>query len=175
MNKDFLDQILNSPELPSLPAVAVRVIEMSSDPEVRMADLAATIQQDQAIAAKILRTVNSSFFGLREKCSSIEKALVMLGLGPVKSLVLGFSLVRSLEGDENDPFDYVSYWRRGLYTGIAGKLIAANIRYPKQDEAFLAGLLQDVGMVAMYRALKDEYLEVCQRVGTNVRDGTWCG
>ena len=71
-----------------------------------MDELAKEIQYDQGIAAKILRTVNSSFFGLRRRCSSIDHALVMLGLGPVKSLVLGFSLVQTVSGEDGDELNF---------------------------------------------------------------------
>jgi len=163
MDQDLLDEILNSPELPSLPAVAVQVLELTSDPDVKITDLDQAIRQDQALSARILKTVNSSFFGLRERCSSIEKALVLLGLGPVKSLVLGFSLVSSMGTDADDPFDFPAYWRRGLYTAIAARLFAEKVCPAKADEAFLAGLLQDVGMVAMYRALGARYLEAMSK------------
>ena len=159
MNPEKLEQILRCPSLPSLPAVAVRVIELTADPEVNLAELAATIQNDQALSTKILRTVNSSFYGLRERCSTIQKALVMLGLGPVKSLVLGFSLVQAIDGHP-DGFDYVTHWRRALYAGISAKLLADKILPDAADEAFLAGLLQDIGVVAAYRALGDEYTEI---------------
>jgi len=169
MNASVLEEILNCSELPSLPAVAVRVIEQSSDPDVSMTELAATISSDQALSAKVLRTVNSSFYGLRQKCSSIQKALVMLGLGPVKSLALGFSLVNSIETDQNPAFDYVGYWRRSLYTAMAAQAIAEAARLEKPEEAFLCGLLQDIGMIAMYRGLGERYLEVCEKVGWDHR------
>lgn len=160
MNPDKLEQILHCSTLPSLPAVAVRVLELTADPEVNLGELAVTIQNDQALSTKILRTVNSSFYGLREPCSTIQKALVMLGLGPVKSLVLGFSLVQAIESDAACSFDYVAHWRRAIYSAIAAKLLADRFCPANADEAFLAGLLQDIGVVASYRALGQEYLDV---------------
>tara|TARA_R110002072_G_scaffold42064_22_gene119245 strand:+ start:144042 stop:145550 length:1509 start_codon:yes stop_codon:yes gene_type:complete len=159
MDTQLLDKILNCPSLPSLPAVAIRVLELTSDPDVKMDQLAKEIQIDQGIAAKILRTVNSSFYGLRKRCSSIEQALIMLGLVPVKSLVLGFSLVSSVDGVENDEFNYVSYWERGLTTAVGAKF-AAELTKNRDiiDEAFLSGLFQDIGMVAMHRTIGEEYL-----------------
>lgn len=68
MDTQLLDDILSCPTLPSLPSVAIRVLELTSDPDVKMEELAKEIQYDQGIAAKILRTVNSSFFGLRRRC-----------------------------------------------------------------------------------------------------------
>jgi two-component system cell cycle response regulator len=162
MDTQLLDDILSCPNLPTLPSVAIRVLERTSDPDVKMDELAKEIQFDQGIAAKILRTVNSSFFGLRRRCSSIEHALVMLGLGPVKSLVLGFSLVSTINGEEGDLFDYQAYWKRCLTSAVASKY-AAELAGNKLivDEAFLAALFQDIGMIGMYRTLQGEYLDVC--------------
>lgn len=168
MNRELLEEILSCPSLPSLPAVAVRVIELTASAEVSMKDIAATIENDQALAAKVLRTVNSSFYGLRTRCATISKALVMLGLGPVKTLALGFSLVSSI-GEQDASFDYVSYWRRGLYTAVASKLIAEAAKKTCAEEAFLGGLLQDVGVMAMYRALGKRYMNVMDQAGGDHR------
>ncbi|MCR9076378.1 MAG: HDOD domain-containing protein [bacterium] len=166
MDTQLLDDILSCPTLPTLPSVAVRVLELTSDPDVEMDELAREIQYDQGIAAKILRTVNSSFFGLRRRCSSIEHALVMLGLGPVKSLVLGFSLVSTIKGEEGDTFDYQSYWKRALTSAIAGKYAAVHVENNTIiDEVFLAGLFQDVGMIALHRTLGDRYMEIVGGAG----------
>lgn len=164
METQLLDDILSCPNLPTLPSVAVRVLELTSDPDVEMEQLAREIQFDQGIAAKILRTVNSSFFGLRRRCSSIEHALVMLGLGPVKSLVLGFSLVQTVKGESGDEFDYQGYWKRCLTSAVAAKYAAEQTgNRTIVDEAFLVGLFQDIGMVAMYRTLGDRYLQVLKQ------------
>lgn len=168
MNRELLEEILSCPSLPTLPAVALRVIELTASDDVSMKELAATIENDQALAAKVLRTVNSSFYGLRTRCATISKALVMLGLGPVKTLALGFSLVSSL-GEQDPKFDYVSYWRRGLYSAVSAKLFAEAARQKCGEGAFLGGLLQDVGVMALYRALGQRYLEVMALAGGDHR------
>ncbi len=160
MKNGLIEEVLACPALPSLPAVALRVIDLTSDPNVKMHELAETITNDQGLAAKILKTVNSSYYALRTPCGSIQKALVMLGLSPVKTLALGFSLVSSMDSRGDSGFDYVAYWRRGLYTGVAAKAFAEVVRSPISEEAFLAGLLQDIGQMAMYRALQGRYLKV---------------
>lgn len=169
MNAETLDEILSCPSLPSLPAVAVRVIELTSDPDLVLADLATTIQNDQGLSAKILRTVNSSFYALRKKCTTIEQALVILGMASVKSLALGFSLVESVGDPDDTCFDYVSYWRRGLYTAVGAKIIASKAGRDFADEAFLAGLLQDIGMIAIYRRFKEEYVSLLQQAEADAK------
>lgn len=159
MDTALLEEILACPSLPSLPAVAGRVLEMTQNPDVSITELASAIQNDQGLTAKILRTVNSSFYGLTTKCGSIQKALVLLGLSPVKSLVLGFSLVECVgKDDDKGVFDFQKHWQRGLYSGVAAKLVyeVGGVAGDK-EEAFVAGLLQDIGSVAMYRSVPHLY------------------
>ncbi len=164
MDHELLEEVLSCPTLPSLPAVAVEVIELTRDPEVKLEQLAATIEHDQGLASKVLRTVNSSYYGLRQKCSTIRQALVVLGLSAVKSLALGFSLVSSVKR-KGDDFDYDTYWRRGLFTAISARSIAKAAGCPFEDEAFLAGLLQDIGMVALYESLGGRYASILEQTG----------
>ena len=164
MNETLIKQILECPQLPSLPAIAVRVIELSSDENASFDELADLIQNDQGISSKVLRTVNSSYYGLRQPCSTIHKAIVLLGLSPVKSLALGFSLVDAV-GEEDVGFPFETYWRRGLFAAVGGKAIATRIGSKSADEAFLAGLLQDIGMIAMYRALGQRYTDLIRVAG----------
>ena len=175
MNQDVMERILRCPTLPSLPAVAVRVIELTSNVHVSLNDLAGTIQNDQAVAAKILRTVNSSFYGLRRPCATINQALVMLGLSTVKSLALSFSLVATLGAGAQGGFDYVSYWRRSLYTAVGARCLARSTGITEgEDEAFLGGLLQDVGMVALHQVLGSDYLRVILQTGGDHRKLVKC-
>jgi len=169
MNHQLLEEILACPTLPSLPAVAVRVIELTQKKDVKLPELAETIQHDQALAAKVLRTVNSSFYALRRKCTTINQALVMLGLSTVKSLALGFSLVSAVKQGQDTRFDYVAYWRRGLYTAVGAKCVARDAQLPFGDEVFLGGLLQDIGVMALYQTLKDDYIEIMDRTAGDHR------
>jgi len=169
LTNDILEKILSCPTLPSLPAVAMRVVELTAQADVSMKELAATIENDQALSAKVLRTVNSSFYAVRTRCSTISKALVLLGLGPVKTLALGFSLVHAVSENADSTFDYQSYWRRALFTGVSAKCIAEAARLKCAEEVFLGGLLQDVGMIAMLRALSNNYLDIVAQTGGDHR------
>ncbi|MBX3386914.1 MAG: HDOD domain-containing protein [Phycisphaeraceae bacterium] len=159
MNPEVLERVLNCRQLPSLPAVAMRVVELTADQSVSMKALAETIQNDQALSAKILRTVNSSLFGLRKKCSNINQAITFLGMSAVKTLALGFSLVTAIK-DASKDFDLTEHWRRALFTAVAAKNIAARSGVGYQEECFLGGLLQDVGMIVLLQTLGEEYAKV---------------
>lgn len=160
MNPDVLEKVLACRDLPSLPAVAMKVVELTNSEHVSMKALADTIQNDQALAAKILRTVNSSMYALRTRCSSINQAIVMLGLSAVKSLALGFSLVSAIKDSRTQGFDLADHWRRSLYTGIAARAISNRAGLGNAEECFLGGLLQDVGMIALFQTMGEDYLTV---------------
>ena len=150
MNQDVLDRVLRSPRLPSLPTVALEVINLAQQPDVGFKQIAAVIRQDPALSSKILKTVNSSFYGQVREISTISRAIQVLGLNSVKTMALGFSLVGNLKDSRKWGFDHVEYWRRSLYTATAARILSRHAGIVQQEEAFLGGgLLQDVGMVAL--------------------------
>ncbi len=160
MNPEVLERVMACRELPTLPAVAMRVVELTANDSVSFKQLADAIQNDQALAAKILRTVNSSMYAVRTKCSSINQAIVMLGMSAVKTLALSFTLVSAVKDTDTGEFDMEAHWRRALHTAIAARCIANKARLPNAEECFLGGLLQDVGMIALNQALGKDYRRV---------------
>lgn len=160
MNQRLLQEVLGSTRLPTPPAIAMQIIEMTDDPNVTPADLTKLVQADSALSAKILKTVNSAFYGLATPAATIERAQIMLGLNAIKTLTLGFSLVQTLADTDGHTFDYVAYWKRSVYAAACAKTIAARTRSMEPEEALLGGLLQDVGMVVLHRTLGDDYDEI---------------
>ncbi|MCH2160526.1 MAG: HDOD domain-containing protein, partial [Phycisphaerales bacterium] len=94
MKDAALERIMNSPDLPTLPAVAAQMLELTTRSDVELSEIAKVIEHDPAIATRVLKTVNSSFYGLTRRVMSIRQALAYLGMETVKGLVLGFSLAR---------------------------------------------------------------------------------
>jgi diguanylate cyclase (GGDEF)-like protein len=159
MPKPTLEHILACPNLPSLPTVAMEVLELTRNANVQLTEIACVVQNDPALCAKILKTVNSSFYGLSKPCPTITRALTYLGLSTVKSLVLGFSLVDCTKVSE-DGFDMIDYWRRCVYSAAAARRIAAMRNTCDPEEAFIAALMQDLGMPAIFQAIGREYVDV---------------
>ena len=154
-----IDDILACPQLPSLPAAAIEVLELSKDPNLYLRQLADAIQKDPALTAKILRTVNSSYYRLSVPCPTITRALSYLGLNLVRSLVLGFSLVESTRSVGGE-FDFQNFWRRTLTAATAARRIAAIHRRCDPDEAFTGALMADIGMLAMHQVMRHGYAAV---------------
>lgn len=159
--QDPRESILKNPRLPTLPAVAIQVLELTKQPNTDLKEIAKVIQNDQALSARIIRTVNSSHFGLSRPCANINQAIVFLGLNAVKMLALGFSLASAVHDDDEWQvnFDYIDYWRRCLHAAAASREIARATSAWDPEEAFLAALMQDIGMIAFFRAYGDIYLQ----------------
>ena len=122
MKEELIKKIRACPTLPSLPAIAVQVLKLAQKDHVDIAEIARVISKDPALSSKILRTVNSSFYGRANTISTISHALVLLGLQSVKTLVLGFSLVGNLSKTKTKGFKHVTYWRRSVYAATAARL-----------------------------------------------------
>jgi HD-like signal output (HDOD) protein len=161
MAHEHRDLVLMNPRLPTLPAVAVQVLELTKQPQTDLKQIADVIQNDQALTARIIRTVNSSYFGLSRPCADMRQAMVYLGLSAVKMLALGFSLATVISDDDEWQvnFNYIDYWRRSLHSAAAAREIATVTNAWDREEAFLAALLQDIGMIAFFRAYGDIYLQ----------------
>lgn len=160
MVRPKLDDVVSCPSLPSLPVVAAEVIELTSDPNVAMKKIAQCVQKDQALAGKVLKTVNSSYYGLATPCGSIERAMAFLGMNTVKSLVLGFSLVDVTKLSAAGGFDLMAHWRRAIVGAVSSRQVAVATRSADPDEAFMAALFQDIGALACHVALRQSYHEI---------------
>lgn len=170
MQENVYDRVLTCPALPTLPTIAVRLLELTRDPNVSIPEIGRLVQSDPGLSAKILRTVNSSLYALTRPCTTIDRALGLLGLKSVKSLVLGFSLIESVRGLHTNPeFDPDAFWRRAIFTSAAARQLAAAGRACDPDEAFVGGLFQDMGMLAACVALDRVYTDVLAQASQDHR------
>lgn len=167
MKDELINKIKGCPTLPSLPAIALQVLELAHKDHVDIAEIARVISKDPALSSKILRTVNSSFYGRANTISTISHALVLLGLQSVKTLVLGFSLVGNLSKTKTKGFKHVTYWRRSVYAATAARLLAGKLHIVQQEECFLGALLMDIGMLVLDQVLGEEYGNVCDGASTH--------
>ncbi len=146
----------------TLPNVAVRVLELTDQAQVDAVALRECIEKDPALTTKVLRVVNSSLFGLRCPVSNLSQALALLGAKPLKLLVLGFSLPAGLfTGVEANTLRW--YWRRTLTKAVAAREICEALGRGSADEAFVAALLQDLGMLLLIQELGAPYVELVDK------------
>ncbi len=158
MTSQLLQRVKGCPNLPSMPAIAVQVLELTRDSDAEVSEIAGLVSRDPAMSAKILKTANSSFYGRSSRVSTISQAVIILGLQAVKTLVLGFSLVNNLSADKSRGFDHRTYWKRSIYAATAARACAAKAGVgAQQEEAFLAALLADIGMLVLDLTVPDAY------------------
>jgi HD-like signal output (HDOD) protein len=140
----------------SRPTVAMELVRLAEEERVDAKALKDCISQDPALACKILRVVNSSLFGLNRPVADLNQAIGLLGIKPLKLLVLGFSLPDALFA-ELAARELEWYWTNTLTRAVAARLIAEQLWHQPGDEAFTAGLLQDIGILVLLRELGEPY------------------
>jgi len=144
-------------DLPTLPTVASKVMEMTRDPQCSQIDLAAVVEQDPAIAARLLKLVNSPFYGIAGTVSSVQQALVFVGMSNIRNLVLSASAMEIFhEGGEIGPFSRKELWIHSLGCAIAARRLAQASRSLDPETAFTAGLIHDVGKVVLDRFFRED-------------------
>lgn len=149
---------LTDVKLPSLPSAAVKILELVQDPDVDVQALGKTIELDPALAARVVRLANSSLFGLTREISSVRQALVILGLRTVKLAALSFTLLDSL-GKSVKAKSLAHCWRQILTNAMGCRLLGSLFEIDP-EEGFLAGLMQDIGLLVCAQNLGKDYLDL---------------
>ncbi len=145
--------------LPSLPGVVTELLASFANDDIDVDQVARRIAHDQALAARVLRVANSSFYGLQNRVSTIQEAVVVLGFRAVRSMVLAIGMSGLLRADRCPGFDAHSYQLHGVGAAIAA-LELATMAGVNRDLAFTAGLLHDIGKLALAANFPTEYGEV---------------
>jgi diguanylate cyclase (GGDEF)-like protein len=144
-------------DFPSPSKVATDIIALARDPEIEMAKVAQAVGRDPAMTAKILRIANSAFYAQRRPSQNLRQALVIIGLNAALTLALSFSLVNSMRALRAAGIDYPRFWRRCLLAATAARAFSESAKVGQAEDIFLAGLLQDMGVLALDRASRDFY------------------
>ncbi|MGV3525644.1 MAG: HDOD domain-containing protein [Candidatus Sericytochromatia bacterium] len=146
--------------LPTLPVIAGQVMQRLGDPDSSIQDIAELILKDQSMSVKILKLVNSAFYGFPKRIGTISHALSILGFETVRGLVLGISILDTFQVRE---FDLVRFWEHSIRTASLTSFLAMKANYPRRDEAFTVGLIHDVGKLVFMLKAPDQYHDVLER------------
>jgi diguanylate cyclase (GGDEF)-like protein len=149
-------------KLPSAPAIAVRIIDIVQSEDFSFSELGAVIQSDPALVTKILRLVNSGYYGIPQKIGSIETAIALLGVNAVKNIALSFTIPNVFKVQGVTSFDFDRFWRRSAIAAVAADLIARVVQF-NGEEVFINALLQDIGIATIFTCRKDDYQSVLDR------------
>ncbi|MBI5058320.1 HDOD domain-containing protein [candidate division KSB1 bacterium] len=147
--------------LPTLPHVAVELLRQSERAETSLSEIALLVEKDPSIATRLLKLVNSSYFGLRREVASVHQALMLVGLNNLRSLVLSTSVMDLFDQKgQVGQLDRGDLWKHCIATAITARAIAKDTRMMDPEVAFTAGLIHDIGKVIVDRYLHPEFVEI---------------
>ena len=147
-------------DLPPLPAVVVRVMQTVNDPKTSASDLNRLISADQALASKVLRLVNSSYYGFPRKIATITNAVVILGFNTVRNLATSLGVFNAFDArGQKTALDRDAFWAHSMGVAAAAGVIAhrKGIGAKSVEEVFIGGLLHDIGKLFLDQYFPDQY------------------
>lgn len=154
------DVILSGYEIPSMPNVAQQILKLIADPDTTAEKLQAAILADQALTTRILKIANSPFYGIPRAIRTLSTAIMILGYKMIRNLVLA-TATKSI--NRRMGLTEVMMWEHSIGASIASFLIAKEVRFPDPEEAFLAGLLHDIGKQILNNYDGEKYMHVIEK------------
>ncbi|MEO7993902.1 MAG: HDOD domain-containing protein [bacterium] len=149
---------LHQGELPTFPAVALEFMELANDPYASVMSMASIVERDPALAAKTLKLSNSAYIGYARQVSTIREAIVLLGLREMRALVLTISVFRAFgQLQKALPPAWEQFWLHSLAIAQTARRLAKQLRIKEAEQAYLAGLLHDIGKLLYYLYDSDRY------------------
>jgi HD-like signal output (HDOD) protein len=149
-------------EISSLPSVYIRLDDAVNSPRASMADIARIISEDAGLSIRLLRLVNSPFYGFPAKVESITRAATILGIRELRGLALATSVTTLFKGIPEELVDMDSFWRHSIACGVTARILGTFRRLPNAERLFIAGVLHDVGRLVMFTKIPKE---ICEAIG----------
>jgi len=142
-------------ELPTPDFIVQRIIKIASDPNSGTKELNSAVIESPSLTAKILKLSNSAYYALPRRVSKLSQAISILGFKSVRNLALSIFTANTFFKNEFDFFNTEKFWKHLISTGIASELLSKYVNYPEKEEAFLSGMLHDLGKIAMAFVMPD--------------------
>ena len=143
-------------EVASLPCVVMKAMELLNNPDTSASDIGQIISQDPALSIRLLKIVNSAFYGFPSRIDTISRAITIVGTLELTDLILGSSAIHAFEKIPNQLVNMETFWEHSLYAGVVARILAHYLRAPNTERCFVMGLLHDVGALIMYRQKPDQ-------------------
>jgi putative nucleotidyltransferase with HDIG domain len=166
MSQPDLNRIIARVEdLPTLPRTVLRITELVNDPQSSARDLARVITDDQVLAARLLKLVNSSFYGFPQRISTITGAIVLLGFDAIRNLLLTTSVFGLFANRKRfNEFPEEQFWDHSLGCAVGAKVLGDHLRYDKIEELFVSGLLHDIGKIVEMIFMPEQFSKITRLV-----------
>ena len=158
-----LNEVLANTQLPALPVSAMRLLELSQDPNNGPAEYAKPIEADAGLMGQVLRFVNSSYFGFSREIASIQQALTLVGVRTIKNFALWSAVFSLIPNPKFGPFDLKSLWQDSLRRAVFARNLGRVLRLPNAEDLFAAALLQDMAIPLLLKAMPEQYERLVER------------
>ena len=148
------DQILKKldsiKDIPTLPTIVFELNELLQDPNTPITDISDIIEKDQAMSLRVLKLVNSAFYGIQKEVSDIGNAIVLLGFNTVRNAIVSLGVIKSFSGKKSlAGFDISDFWKHSLAVAVVSKSLSEKTKIASPDSCFVGGLLHDIGKVIL--------------------------
>lgn len=160
--KPTLKELLAGAQLPALPQSAIRLLELSQDPENGPAEFAVPIEADPGLTGQVLRFVNSSYFGFSREISSVKLAITLVGIRTIKNFALWSAVFSLMPNPKCGPFDLKSLWQDSLRRGLFARAMGQILGLKDAEDLFAAALLQDMAVPLLAKELPDQYKQLLE-------------
>ncbi|MCA9733825.1 HDOD domain-containing protein, partial [candidate division KSB1 bacterium] len=159
-------------DIPAMPQIWIKIREMTQHLNISATMIANEILKDQGMTSRILKAANSATYaGYNQKIATVTNAIVLLGFNEVRNIIVGLAVFNMLEKlKSNKRFNFKEFWLHSLATGVAARMLAEHVQYKNIEEAFVAGLLHDVGKLVVSQLMPKEYDEVMLRIENGMDD-----
>jgi HD-like signal output (HDOD) protein len=166
MNREeILDTLRNIRNLPTLPDVVMEILRLCDDPNTSTRQIAQLIEKDPVLTTKVLKLVNSSYFGLSKELFSINQALVLIGYNNLKSMVMSASMLQVFNQDSRvGSFSRKALWKHSVGVGIGARFMARRFHIGDPEQIFVAGLIHDVGKVIIDWYFHSQFVQIIDLV-----------
>jgi len=163
----FLKKLDSIPDIPTLPTIVIKVNKMLQDHDTSIKNLSKVIEKDQGMVAKILRLVNSTFYGFRSRITNIPHAVIILGFNTIRNAVVSVSIIKTFSGEKSfEGFEIKDFWRHSVAVAVTSRYLAEQTRLDSPDDCFVSGLLHDIGKVV----LSQDFTELFGLVWKSVKE-----
>ena len=150
-------------DLPTIPIVATKVLQLLDDPDVSVEEIADLMLTDQVMTARVMKLLNSPVYKPAQEITSLKRALVYLGLRHVRELALTTSVINAFDGTTG-ALELNAFWEHSFGVGMVSKIIAQKIGYEDLEKAYIAGIIHNLGEVFLSNFLREPFVEVLEHV-----------
>lgn len=167
LKNEIRNRLENIKDIPSIPIIAAEILKAMENPLLGAKDAARIIDKDQSLTARILRRANSPIYGFARQISTIDVAVVVLGMDNLREIILTYIVQGFFSKVNTSIFNAIKFWEYSVYTATTARILARKLKYKLAGEAFIAGLMHDLGILIIAEFFTNDYADIKELIFKN--------